>query len=157
MQFPHTSQQAQLPLFEAFMAQPLTPILKDVVESPWSAEPEVFSELSLRGAAGNCLNLLAPILRELSQDQDARWLTLIAPPASLTQAWLRDAGLNRERILLLQPRGTQSAQQLTCEALRLGRSHTVVSWLNPLSTSSRQQLISAARIGDAQSLNIRLG
>ncbi|CAI8976161.1 MULTISPECIES: SOS-induced cell division inhibitor SulA [Pseudomonas] len=158
MQFPQTPQQAQLPLqFEAFMAQPLAPILKEVVESPWSAEPEVFSELSLRGAAGNCLNLLAPILRELSQDQDARWLTLIAPPASLTQTWLRDAGLNRERILLLQPRGAQSAQQLTCEALRLGRSHTVVSWLNPLSTSARQQLISAARTGDAQSLNIRLG
>ncbi|WP_213936909.1 SOS-induced cell division inhibitor SulA [Pseudomonas sp. dw_612] len=157
MQFPHTPQQAQLPLFEAFMAQPLAPILKDVVESPWSAEPEVFSELSLRGAAGSCLSLLAPILRELSQDQDARWLTLIAPPASLTQAWLRDAGLNRERILLLQPRGTQSAQQLTCEALRLGRSHTVVSWLNPLNAASRQQLISAARTGDAQSLNIRLG
>ncbi|AHZ72555.1 MULTISPECIES: SOS-induced cell division inhibitor SulA [Pseudomonas] len=157
MQFPHTSQQAQLPLFEAFMVQPLAPILKDVVESPWNAEPEVFSELSLRGAAGNCLNLLAPILRELSQDQDARWLTLIAPPASLTQTWLRDAGLNRERILLLQPRGTQSAQQLTCEALRLGRSHTVVSWLNPLNANSRQQLISAARTGDAQSLNIRLG
>ncbi|MGE8148917.1 SOS-induced cell division inhibitor SulA [Pseudomonas frederiksbergensis] len=157
MQFPHTPQQAQLPLFEAFMVQPLAPILKDVVESPWSTEPEVFSELSLRGAAGSCLNLLAPILRELSQDQDARWLTLIAPPASLTQAWLRDAGLNRERILLLQPRGTQSAQQLTCEALRLGRSHTVVSWLNPLNAASRQQLISAARTGDAQSLNIRLG
>lgn len=157
MQFPHTPQQAQLPLFEAFMMQPLAPILKEVVESPWSAEPDVFSELSLRGAAGNCLNLLAPILRELSEDQDARWLTLIAPPASLTQAWLRDAGLNRERILLLQPRGTQSVQQLTCEALRLGRSHTVVSWLNPLSSASRQQLISAARTGDAQSLNIRLG
>ena len=158
MQFPQTSpQQTQLPLFEAFMAQPLAPILKDVVESPWSAEPDVFSELSLRGAAGNCLSLLAPILRELSQDQDARWLTLIAPPASLTQAWLRDAGLNRERILLLQPRGTQSVQQLTCEALRLGRSHTVVSWINPLSPQSRQQLISAARTGDAQSLNIRLG
>ena len=158
MQFPQPSpQQTQLPLFEAFMAQPLAPILKDVVESPWSAEPDVFSELSLRGAAGNCLSLLAPILRELSQDQDARWLTLIAPPASLTQAWLRDAGLNRERILLLQPRGAQSAQQLTCEALRLGRSHTVVSWLNPLSVSAKQQLISAARTGDAQSLNIRLG
>ncbi|VVO70686.1 Cell division inhibitor SulA [Pseudomonas fluorescens] len=156
MQFPHTPQQAQLPLFEAFLMQPLAPILKEV-ESPWNAEPDVFSELSLRGATGNCLNLLAPILRELSEDQDARWLTLIAPPASLTQAWLRDAGLNRERILLLHPRGTQSVHRLTCEALRLGRSHTVVSWLNPLSTASRQQLISAARTGDAQSLNIRLG
>ena len=157
MQFPHTPQQAQLPLFEAFMMQPLAPTLKEVVESPWSAEPDVFSELSLRGAAGNCLNLLAPILRELSEDQDARWLTLIAPPASLTQAWLRDAGLNRERILLLQPRGTQSAQQLTCEALRLGRSHTVVTWFNPVGSGARLQLTNAARAGDAQSLNIRLG
>jgi cell division inhibitor SulA len=167
MQFPQTQQHAQLPLFEAFMAQPLAPILsapilsapmlEDAIETPWNTEPEAFSELSLRGAAGNCLNLLAPILRELSQDKDARWLTLIAPPASVTQAWLRDAGLNRERILLLQPRGTQSAQELTREALRLGRSHTVVSWINPISSSARQQLVAAARIGDAQSLNIRLG
>ncbi|AZE98998.1 Cell division inhibitor-related protein [Pseudomonas orientalis] len=157
MQLVHTPQHTQLSLFEAFMAQPLAPILKQTIEAPWSCEPEVFSELSLRGAAGSCLSLLAPILRELSEEQDARWLTLIAPPASLTQAWLRDAGLNRERILLLQPRGAQSAQQLTCEALRLGRSHTVVSWLNPLNATAKQQLISAAHTGDAQSLNIRLG
>ncbi|WP_122575562.1 SOS-induced cell division inhibitor SulA [Pseudomonas viridiflava] len=158
MQF-HQAPHSQLPLFEAFMAQPIAPMITDIVETPWSnePEPEPFSELSLRGAAGNCMNLLAPILRELSQDDDARWLTLIAPPSNLTQAWLRDAGLNRERILLLQPRGTQSALELTREALRLGRSHTVVSWINPLSTSSRQQLIGAARIGEAQSLNIRLG
>ena len=97
------------------------------------------------------------MLRELSEEQDARWLTLIAPPATLTQAWLRDAGLNRERILILQPRGNQSALQLACDALRLGRSHTVVSWLNPVSTSARQQLTRAAHAGNAQSLNIRLG
>ncbi|RJX77458.1 SOS-induced cell division inhibitor SulA [Pseudomonas sp. LS-2] len=167
MQFPQTPQQhAQLPLFEAFMAPgvpmldvPLlqVPVLDNVVEAPWNNEPEVFSELSLRGAAGNCLNLLAPILRDLSQDTNDRWLTLIAPPSSVTQAWLRDAGLNRERIILIHPRGTQSALELTREALRLGRSHTVVSWINPISSSARQQLISAARIGNAQSLNIRLG
>lgn len=156
MQF-HQASQAQLPLFEAFLAQPIAPILPEVVDTTWSSQPDVFSELSLRGAAENCLSLLAPILRNLSEEADARWLTLIAPPASLTQAWLRDAGLNRERILLLQPRGTQSALELTREALRLGRSHTVVSWINPLASAARQQLISAARIGDAQSLNIRLG
>ena len=153
VQAPH----AQLPLFEAFMAQPIAPMLKESVETSWNNEPEVFSELSLRGAAGNCLSLLAPILRELSQDSDARWLTLISPPASLTQTWLREAGLNRERILLLQPRGTQSPLELAREALRLGRSHTVVSWINPISGASRQQLINAAKLGDAQSLNIRLG
>ena len=85
MQLVHTPQHTQLSLFEAFMAQPLAPILKETVEAPWGGEPEAFSELSLRGAAESCLNLLAPILRELSEDQDARWLTLIAPPASLTR------------------------------------------------------------------------
>ena len=93
----------------------------------------------------------------MSEEQDARWLTLIAPPASLTQAWLREAGLNRERILILQPRGNQSSLQLACDALRLGRSHTVVSWLNPVSNTARQQMIRAAHAGSAQSLNIRLG
>lgn len=157
MQFPHTPLPAQLPLFEVFMAQPMPTTIKEVLETPWSSEPEVFSELSLRGAAENCLNLLAPMLRELSEQQNARWLTLIAPPPSLTQSWLRDAGLNRERILLLQPNGNKSALQLTCEALRLGRSHTVVSWINPLNSAARQQLIGAARSGNGQSLNIRLG
>ncbi|ATR84056.1 CDP-glycerol--UDP-pyrophosphoryl-N-acetylglucosaminyl-N-acetylmannosamine glycerophosphotransferase [Pseudomonas sp. FFUP_PS_473] len=157
MQFPHVPQQAQLPLFEAFLAQPILPRLKPAEPVRPNNDPEVFSELSFRGALGNCQSLLAPMLRELSEEQDARWLTLIAPPTSLTQAWLRDAGLNRERILLLQPRNTQSALQLACDALRLGRSHTVVSWLNPVSTSARQQLINAARAGHAQSLNIRLG
>lgn len=51
MQFPHTPLPAQLPLFEVFMAQPMAPVIKEVLDAPWSAEPEVFSELSLRGAA----------------------------------------------------------------------------------------------------------
>ena len=97
------------------------------------------------------------LARELSEEDETRWLTLIAPPSSLTQAWLRDAGLNRERILLLQPRGNQSPLQLACEALRLGRSHTVVSWLGNVNATARQQLLRAASAGNAQSLNIRLG
>ena len=164
MQFPQALDRTQLPLFDAFMAHPSAPLLTDIVEPDWfnaaefeEPEPETFSELSLRGAAGNCLHLLAPILRELSQEQDARWLTLIAPPASLTQAWLRDAGLNRERILLLHPKAGQSPLELACEALRMGNSHTVVSWLHPLHRPARDQLASAARGGKAQSLNISLG
>ncbi|MBF8722744.1 SOS-induced cell division inhibitor SulA [Pseudomonas guariconensis] len=160
-QFIHAPQQAQLPLFEAFLAQPVLPGLKarnSVTEQPRKPQqPELFSELSLRGAPGHCQSLLAPVLRELSEEDETRWLTLIAPPASLTQAWLRDAGLNRERILLLQPGANQSALQLACEALRLGHSHTVVSWLGNLNATARQQLTRAATSGNAQSLNIRLG
>ncbi|MFZ3206481.1 MAG: SOS-induced cell division inhibitor SulA [Pseudomonas sp.] len=157
MQFPQSLNRTQLPLFEGLMAAAVTPLLNQVVESPWQENSEAFSEMLLRGAAGHCLNLLAPILRELSQNNDARWLSLIAPPSSLTQTWLREAGLNRERILLLHPRGKQSALQLAQEALKLGRSHTVVSWLHPLEQYARERLEQAARQGKAQSLNISLG
>lgn len=150
MQFPLSIERPQLPLFGAFLGH--APAALE--ELPRPEEPEAFSELSLRGA---CLNLLAPILRELSQNQDARWLSLVAPPASLTQSWLREAGLNRERILLLQPRRGQSALELAEEALKLGRSHTVVSWLHPVEYAARQRLARAARAGAAQSLNISLG
>ncbi|MCG8294318.1 MULTISPECIES: SOS-induced cell division inhibitor SulA [Pseudomonas] len=149
--------QAQLPLFEAFLAQPVLPGLKASEQPRKGNQPELFSELALRGAPGHCQSLLAPVLRELSEEDETRWLTLIAPPGNLTQTWLREAGLNRERILLLQPGGNQTALQLACEALRLGRSHTVVSWLGAVNNSTRQQLLRAAAIGNAQSLNIRLG
>ncbi|MGX5724520.1 SOS-induced cell division inhibitor SulA [Metapseudomonas otitidis] len=155
MQFSQPIGRIQLPLFhDAIVATPLHDLLEP--EAPLEAESEAFSELSLRGSPLHCRHLLAPILRELSEEQDARWLTLIGAPATLNQAWLRDAGLNRERILLLEPRGGKDALELACEALRLGRSHTVVSWLS-LSARDKDALIRAAREGNAQSLNIHLG
>jgi len=54
----------------------------------------------------------------------------------------------------MQPTAGQTALELACQALRLGRSHTVVSWLE-LEGSSRL-LQRAADAGDSQSLNIRL-
>jgi cell division inhibitor SulA len=155
MQFPQSLNRSQLPLFEAFLGNALTPLLDDVVENPWLDEPEPFSELRLSGSLGNCRHLLGPVLRELSLNQDARWLTLIAPPTSITTAWLRSVGLNLDRLLVLQPNAGQEALDLAREALRLGRSHTVVSWIG-LQPSQRASLTSAARLGSAQSLNIRL-
>jgi cell division inhibitor SulA len=155
MQFPQSLNRSQLPLFEAFLGNALTPLLDDVVENSWLDEPEPFSELRLSGSLGNCRHLLGPVLRELSLNQDARWLTLIAPPASITNAWLRGVGLNLDRLLVLQPGTGQEALDLAREALRLGRSHTVVSWIG-LQPNQRASLTSAARLGSAQSLNIRL-
>ncbi|MBD1554226.1 SOS-induced cell division inhibitor SulA [Pseudomonas typographi] len=155
---PTRAQQAQLSLFEVFMAPTAEPLLETHWVSPADVEePEVFSELALRGSAGSCLSLMAPVLQSLSQAREQRWLTLVAPPASLTHTWLREAGLNRERIRLLQPRRNQPVLELACEALALGNSHTVVSWLTPLASAARQQLVRAALAGQAQSLNIRLG
>ncbi|MBD9414990.1 CDP-glycerol--UDP-pyrophosphoryl-N-acetylglucosaminyl-N-acetylmannosamine glycerophosphotransferase [Pseudomonas sp. PDM16] len=154
MQFPQSLNRSQLPLFEVFLGASL-PLLGEEPQAPWLDEPEPFSELRLSGSLGNCRHLLGPVLRELSRNQDARWLTLVAPPASITNAWLRSLGLNLDRLLLLQPRAGQDAAKLAREALRLGRSHTVVSWIN-LQPAQRASLTSAARLGCAQSLNIQL-
>lgn len=157
MHMQQSFERPQLPLFDAFLGRtPEEPLLA-TNHIPRGEDDQTFSELALRGAAGHCLHLLAPILRELSENQDARWLTLVAPPASLTQSWLREAGLNRERIPLLHPRQGQNALALAEEALKLGRSHTVISWLHPVENSTRQRLAQAANAGGAQSLNISLG
>ena len=116
---------------------------------------QAFSEIALHASSGNRLQLLGAILRELSLAADGRWLTLVAPPTSVTREWLCIAGINREAILLLQPRNGRRALDLACETLRLGRSHTVVSWLE-LQAGERALLSRAADQGQSQSLNIRL-
>lgn len=157
MQYPQPLNLPQLPLFqEALWASGTAPLLPELMDDEPTDDESAFSEIALRGLPGQCLTLLAPMLRELSEESDSRWLTLIAPPSSLTPDWLRKAGLNREGILLLPARDQASALALTCEALRLGNSHTVVSWLN-LNAKARTQLSRAAVAGQAQSLNIRLG
>ncbi len=157
MQYPQPQNLPQLPLFQdALWASGTAPLVPELMEDEPSVDESAFSEIALRGLPGQCLMLLAPMLRELSEESDSRWLTLIAPPASLTPDWLRKAGLNRQGILLLPARDQTAAQALACEALRLGNSHTVVSWLN-LSANARAQLSRAAVAGQAQSLNIRLG
>lgn len=144
----------QLPVSVSSPAPWFNPALNMLDEDDF-APHERFSELVLRGLSGNCLQFLAPILRELNQSVSNRWLTLIAPPEPLTQRWLRDNLNDRERILLLRPKAGQTAHELTCEALRLGNSHTVLSWLD-LDQKARSELAKAANDGGAQSLNIRL-
>lgn len=116
--------------------------------SPWC------SEIILSGRAEHCLHLLAPMLKLLSEQQEERWLALVSPPEPLTMQWLRNAGLNPQRTLILHPKGLQSSQELACQVLELGCSHTVVTWLSPLPVAARQRLSRAAESGGAQSINI---
>lgn len=135
----------------AFLPKPGKPIR----EAPVAPLPDTFSEMSLHGSQEQCLQLLAPILRQLSEKDDARWLTLVTPPSLLSNAWLRSTHLNKERVLLLQTPSSAKTLQLACEVLRKGQSHTVISWLHDLSDAGKQQLARAAAQGGSQSLNIR--
>ncbi|HSP30658.1 MAG TPA: SOS-induced cell division inhibitor SulA [Halomonas sp.] len=118
-----------------------------------------FSEIALNGAPGQCLQWLAPVLRDLSQAEAPGWLTLLDPPEAVSHHWLRNAGLDPERILIVRAKSGMDSLELCCELLRLGCSHTVVSWMSDdgqqAVTSNR--LTRAARDGQCRSLNIRLG
>lgn len=154
MQYQPLTGKPQLSLFEGLIAHQLSPF--GALPCPEQADADYLSEMSVSGSEGHCRLLLAPVLRELSE-ADGRWLTLIAPPASVSPAWLRESGLNRERILLLQAGNAQGALELACKALAAGCSHTVISWLGRLDNAKRLRLQAAARQGSTQSLNIRMG
>lgn len=140
------------PVPSAMLAQASLPFPEPGTSTGPAQDP--VSELSLSGNQLHCELLLASMLRQLVEVADGRWLTLIAPPLPVCQAWLREQGLNRERILLLRPSGRQSAMELACQALCAGRSHTVVSWMGGLRVADRRRLKGAARSGDAQALNV---
>lgn len=133
------------PLAAAFA----TPEPDELEEQPGS------SEISLDGSPRQCLKLLAPILRELSQAERPGWLSLIDPPLPISQKWLRASGLDPQRILIIRSRRGMSTLKLCCEILELGYSHTVVSWLP--ASGHGAQLERAARAGRCASLNIRMG
>lgn len=119
---------------------------------------DAFSEIRLNGAPRQCLQWLAPVLRDLSQADAPRWLTLLDPPDTVSHQWLRNAGLNPERILIVRGKPGMDSLELCCELLSLGCSHTVVSWLitdGPNGRASRQ-LRNAANKGRCQSLNVCL-
>ena len=151
------TQRPQLSLFQEalFGSNVAAALAEPVTAASNSVSTQHISELQLNASASNYQLLLAPILRELSTNSGNRWITLVAPPGSLNQEWLRQARLNRERIIVLQPRGTQSALELTCQALSLGRSHTVISWLNHIGSPTREVLEAASSQGHTQLLNIR--
>lgn len=114
-----------------------------------------FSEMSLNGSPRQCLQWLAPVLRELSHSSATGWLTLIDPPSEVSLQWLRSAGLDSGRILIIRSRQSMDPLSLCCKVLNEGKSHTVVSWMSSDARVSAM-LARAAAKGNCSSLNVRL-
>lgn len=124
-------------------------------EAAESNEDTGFSEICLNGSPRQCMQWLAPVLRDLSQTRTPRWLTLIDPPENLSHTWLRSAGLDPSQILIVRPKRSMDCLTFCCEILALGNSHTVVSWL-AAGAREAKMLEGAARKGNCRSLNVRL-
>ena len=89
MQYARTEQQTltQADLFHnALMASRLKhERLDTTLRQPADDTEGSYSEMSLQGSARQCLQWLAPVLRDLSTRNSRRWLTLIDPPAGISQ------------------------------------------------------------------------
>ena len=157
MRYLSTSSSALQPdLLHALNPYPeeLAPSAPDITLAHETEEYSGSSEISLHGSPRQCLQLLAPVLRDLSLANLPGWLSLIDPPLPISQKWLRASGLDPQRILIIRSRHNMDSLKLCCEILTLGYSHTVVSWL-PDSKHSKQ-LNQAAQAGHCASLNIRM-
>ena len=93
----------------------------------WNKEvPETGQDLSqiteiiMRGKAWSNVQMLLPLLAQLSHDQ--RWLAWVAPPQLLPKAQLQAAGFDLNKIILLKP----DAQCKRSGTSHSSTSHTIV-------------------------------
>ncbi|AFU97461.1 cell division inhibitor-related protein, SulA-like protein [Simiduia agarivorans SA1 = DSM 21679] len=97
--------------------------------------------------------LLLPMLRFLGNEDDQRWLTIISH-GSISQAWLRQQGLNPRSIRVIRADSPESALWMTWEALAAGNSHTVVAEINAESAITAE-MEQAASIGNCRALLVK--
>ncbi|WP_067518106.1 hypothetical protein [Endozoicomonas ascidiicola] len=124
-------------------------------------EPESIhsiDEVILSGSLFKSGKLLKSLLNDLANDpQDQRWLTLIlsGEQAGNTISWLKTNGLKNQRLQVLNHSAKADPFKLTQKALASGTSHTVVSWVNELTSRELSELECAARSGQCHALAIR--
>ncbi|MFT6915958.1 MAG: cell division inhibitor SulA [Motiliproteus sp.] len=97
--------------------------------------------------------LLMPLLAQLSRDD--RWFAWIAPPLKLPKRWLLEAGIDINKIMMLQPRGSHDTLALARKALATGTCHAVISWPGQISQEQLQQLEQAAQTGSSHAIVIQ--
>jgi len=126
----------------------------------WKKEvPETVQDLSqiteiiMRGEAWSNVQMLLPLLAQLSHDQ--RWLAWVAPPQLLPKAQLQAAGFDLNKIILLKPDAQHDTMSLAHQALKSGTCHAVISWFGCLAGDQLNALAYAAERGKSRAFVIR--
>ena len=124
-------------------------------EAPTTPAPDLspITEIIMRGEAWSNLQLLLPLLAQLSHDQ--RWLAWVAPPKLLPKAQLQAAGFDLNKIILLQPDAQHDTMSLAKQALKSGTCHAVISWFGSLADDQLNDLALAAEAGNSQAFLVR--
>jgi cell division inhibitor SulA len=111
------------------------------------------TEIIVRGEAWNNIQILLPLLAQLSHDQ--RWLAWVAPPKLLPKAQLQAAGFDLNKIILLKPDAQHDTMSLAHQALKSGTCHAVISWFGALADDQLNELAQAAELGNSRAFLIR--
>lgn len=111
-------------------------------------------EFVFPGAARQQLSLILPVLGDLTNSGDQRWLTCIGPQL-LAKKDCRRYRINWQRLLQVIPSQKCAMIDLAERALQAGKSHTVVCLVNELNAEQLARLERAASIGNCQGIVIR--
>tara|TARA_B110000503_G_scaffold19599_1_gene29221 strand:- start:1327 stop:1782 length:456 start_codon:yes stop_codon:yes gene_type:complete len=111
------------------------------------------TEIIMRGEAWNNVQMLLPLMAQLSHDQ--RWLAWVAPPKLLPKAQLKAAGFDLNKIILLKPDAVHDTMSLAHQALKSGTCHAVISWFGCLEADQLNHLAHAAELGNSRAILIR--
>ncbi|MEH6811842.1 MAG: SulA-like leucine-rich domain-containing protein [Motiliproteus sp.] len=128
---------------------------------PWYPAPQrpnpamagKITEIILQDEDEYNFQLLMPLLAQLSQDD--RWFAWIAPPKKMPKSWLLQAGIDINKIMVLQPNSGHSELELATKALESGTCHAVISWPGELNGEHFDRLHRAAITGQSHAILIR--
>ncbi|WP_432473883.1 cell division inhibitor SulA [Amphritea sp. HPY] len=120
---------------------------------PHSGLAGKITEIVLQNNDFEQMTMLLPLLAQLSKDD--RWFAWIAPPATLPKALLEAAGIDLNKVMLLQPDQNHSTYDLACQALQAGTCHAVITWPGMLNNQELKNLESAALNGASHGIVIR--
>lgn len=141
-------QNANIPLI-----RPSENVLTAKAEQPMPALAGKITEIVMHNNDFDQLTMLLPLLAQLSRDD--RWFAWIAPPSSLPKALLTAAGIDLNKIMLLQPDASHSTYDLARQALKAGTCHAVITWPGMLSNEQLSGLENAAERGASHGIVIR--
>jgi len=104
------------------------------------------------------LRLLAPMLADLSQDEN-RWIAWVNPPATPYAPALGRFGIRSDRLLMIHPKNHTDALWAAEQAARSGSCSAVLIWLDEaqLKNSATRRLQIAAKQGGSLACLFRPG
>ena len=80
------------------------------------------------------------LLSHIAQDTDQRWILFIAPPGKPNFTFLQQAGIHKNRIIVLRPNNMNNPTKLLKTALKSHNYSTVITWLTDCDKSLQNEI-----------------